>query len=696
MRPEKVNSLGYRAEIDGLRAFAVISVVLYHAFPNLLTGGFVGVDVFFVISGFLITSHIFSSLDDGSFSFIKFFSRRIRRIFPALILVVVSFLTFGWFALVSDELQMLGKHAAGGAAFIMNFILVGESGYFDTAADLKPFLHLWSLAVEEQFYIIWPVVLWSAWRLKFNLLGVTLLVAAASYYFNIHFVTSKPTEVFFWPFGRFWELLSGSALAWFMLYKKQSFEVAKMRIGVIIGRMMPFKSSPGPASYAENSMAFGGICLLIFGFVEIDSSMPFPSIFATIPVVAAIAIIGAGEGAWINRIFMMNPVAVWFGMISYPLYLWHWPILSFLQITNGGEVPHRDARMIAVALSVFLAWLTVHLVEKPLRFGRQNAQLKVASLAAAMTIVFLVGLGISRADFSNSHTFANLSIKRPGSEHTDGLSSKWYSGKEGWLFLGDSYDDTVAKLKLSRLPEPEEISQKVQRFERLAQVSETTNTSVALMIGPNKSSIYPEYLPESVEPSMRRYVTYFTTDLEDVPNLTVIDPVEEMLRSKHTSGLLYYRTDTHWNNKGAFLAFSIMAGHMNWPLPSVSFEVGKPRSGDLTVISKLREFPVSAGDNWEVVWGSDPDVRMEKLPNAPENPFGDPRIVTNDAPLTKQTVWVIGDSFTNALAPYFDATFKEVRYLGHWQSELETLPETLANSEEKPDLIIVICVERSF
>ena len=139
---------GYRFEIDGLRAFAVLSVVAFHAFPSLLKGGFIGVDVFFVISGFLITIHIFENLDKGKFSFTDFFGRRIRRIFPALILVMVSSLAFGWFVLLADEYAQLGKHVASGAAFITNFILVNESGYFDNIAETKPMLHLWSLAIS--------------------------------------------------------------------------------------------------------------------------------------------------------------------------------------------------------------------------------------------------------------------------------------------------------------------------------------------------------------------------------------------------------------------------------------------------------------------------------------------------------------------------------------------------------------------
>ncbi|MFD1193347.1 acyltransferase family protein [Seohaeicola saemankumensis] len=686
----------YRAEIDGLRAFAVLSVVSYHAFPAGLTGGFTGVDVFFVISGYLITSHIFTSLDEGNFSFLDFFQRRIRRIFPALILVMASSLIFGWFALVSEEFQQLGKHVASGAAFIVNFILVGESGYFDTAADTKPMLHLWSLAVEEQFYLVWPVVLWLAWWRHFSLIWITLLVAVASFYFNFRFVESNPTETFFWPFGRFWEMLSGSVLAWLMIYKREVLDLAKMRIDIFVERMVPLSFAPGKLAFTENAMALGGLCLLMYGFMGINSNVTFPSTWALVPVCGAILIIAAGATAWSNRIFMMNPVAIWFGLISYPLYLWHWPILSFLQIVESGELPHRDARIIAVVLAIFLAWLTVRFIERPLRFGQRCVRMKSVGLTGAMIFVGLTGLAISRTDFSESHTFENLLIKRPGAEHIYGTSSKWYRGQDGWLFLGNAYNDTVAKLKLTPPPVPANIEREASLFANLTEAAETANTSVVLLIGPNKSTIYPEYLPDEIEPSGRRYVTFFTERFNAIPNLTVVDPVEGLLRTKESSGLLYYRTDTHWNNKGAFRVFSILAERMGWRVPEVSFREGKSHSGDLIAISELESFPITAGDNWQIEWARDPDLETKHLANQPETSFGRTEIVMNNAPLSEQTVWIIGDSFTNAIAPYINATFKEVHYLGHWNSKLSTLPQDLTSAKKKPDLIIVIRVERSF
>src|SRR5215831_15751110 len=147
----------YRRDIDGLRAVAVLSVVAFHVFPNWMVGGFIGVDIFFVISGYLISTIIFENLDKDTFSFAQFYERRVKRIFPALILVLVSCFAFGWFILLPDEYKQLGKHTAGGTAFVANFVLWNESGYFDNAAETKPLLHLWSLGVEEQFYIVWPL-----------------------------------------------------------------------------------------------------------------------------------------------------------------------------------------------------------------------------------------------------------------------------------------------------------------------------------------------------------------------------------------------------------------------------------------------------------------------------------------------------------------------------------------------------------
>jgi peptidoglycan/LPS O-acetylase OafA/YrhL len=170
----------YRADIDGLRAIAVLSVVGFHAFPAVLKGGFIGVDIFFVISGFLISTIMFENLQRNQFSFLEFYTRRILRIFPALLTILVACFAFGWFVLVTDEYTQLAKHIVGGAGFVSNFILWNESGYFDNSSDTKPLLHLWSLGIEEQFYIFYPVFLWLAWQRRINLLIATLAIALIS------------------------------------------------------------------------------------------------------------------------------------------------------------------------------------------------------------------------------------------------------------------------------------------------------------------------------------------------------------------------------------------------------------------------------------------------------------------------------------------------------------------------------------
>lgn len=213
----------YRPDIDGLRAIAVLAVVAFHAFPNWIKGGFIGVDIFFVISGYLISTIIFESLDKGTFSFSEFYARRITRIFPALLLVLVACLTFGWFVLLADEYKQLGKHTAGGAGFVSNFLLWNEAGYFDNSAETKPLLHLWSLGIEEQFYILWPLLLWFFWKRNFNLFIITIAVAIASFILNIEGVKHDMVATFYSPQSRFWELLSGSLLAWFALYKADKF-----------------------------------------------------------------------------------------------------------------------------------------------------------------------------------------------------------------------------------------------------------------------------------------------------------------------------------------------------------------------------------------------------------------------------------------------------------------------------------------
>jgi len=375
----------YRPDIDGLRAVAVLAVVAFHAFPSWVRGGFIGVDVFFVISGYLISTIIFENLDKGTFSFTEFYARRIKRIFPALLLVLIACFAFGWFALLADEYKQLGKHIAAGAGFISNFALWNEAGYFDNSAKTKPLLHLWSLGIEEQFYIVWPLLLWFAWKRKFNLLTITIVVAIASFVLNIKGIKHDIVATFYSPQTRFWELLSGSLLAWVTLYKKDTFANVKLKLDYWLSRIVHSEKQEADGKTLSNALSFIGLLLLVYGFWRINKELSFPGKWALLPVLGAVLIITAGSKAWVNRTILSNKVAVWFGLISFPLYLWHWPILSFARIVES-EVPSRDIRIAAVVLSILLAWLTYKLVERPLRFGN-HGKAKVAVLVLLMAIV---------------------------------------------------------------------------------------------------------------------------------------------------------------------------------------------------------------------------------------------------------------------------------------------------------------------
>jgi len=366
----------YRSDIDGLRAIAVLAVVIFHAFPSLIAGGFIGVDIFFVISGYLISGIVLSGLEKESFSFSDFYLRRIKRIFPALFLILVTCLFVGWLVLMPDEFKMLGKHIAGGSVFASNFILQNEVGYFGAEAESKQLLHLWSLAVEEQFYIVWPFMLWMAFKRKWNLLVVIALAAAVSFYLNIRQAGINLSADFYYPQTRFWELILGGALA-------------------CIARKFP-QVQGGRGKAVFNAMSIVGLLLLAGGFWLLDKEIGFPGKWALIPVVGAILIILAGPHAWVNRVVLSHPVLVWVGLISFPLYLWHWPVLSFLR-TVLAETPGASVRCAAVLASVFLAWLTFRFIEKPIRFGMFGKS-RTLLLAAVVGVTGVVGLSVFHQD----------------------------------------------------------------------------------------------------------------------------------------------------------------------------------------------------------------------------------------------------------------------------------------------------------
>lgn len=356
----------YRSDIDGLRAIAVLSVVGFHTFPHWIRGGFIGVDIFFVISGYLISSIIISELEAQRFSIGKFYNRRIRRIFPSLLAIMITSLIIGWHTLLASEYYQLGKHISGGAIFASNFILWQESGYFDNAAETKPMLHLWSLAIEEQFYIFWPLILGLIWRRKRSFFFVVIAIISASFIANIILSARAPIAAFYLPHARFWELLTGAGLAYTAQNKWK------------------------PQYPYNDAKSATGFILLAIGFCVISKETAFPSWRALFPTLGAFFLISAGSGALFNRTLLSSRPLVLVGLISYPLYLWHWVLLTFARILFG-DLDWMAAAVI-VAISFLLSFLTYRWIELPIRYSK--SRFTPGFLILGMTLVFGTALTI--------------------------------------------------------------------------------------------------------------------------------------------------------------------------------------------------------------------------------------------------------------------------------------------------------------
>ncbi len=360
---------GYRPDIDGLRAVAVLSVLAFHAFPDALPGGFVGVDIFFVISGFLISGIILAEIDAGAFTVRRFYARRIRRIFPALSLLLAAVLGFGWLAAAPFEFRQLGWHALFSAGFGENLWLWTLAGdYFDEGSASKPLLHLWSLGVEEQYYLLWPLLLMLLRRRPVMVGWLIGIVAVLSFAANILTVQDSARVAFYWPHTRFWELMIGSSLAYVQFRRHRLVEGTAGRFA-----------------------SFAGCGLLLAALLLISESRRFPGWWALLPTLGAALLIACPRG-WINRAVLSRRPLVYIGLVSYPLYLWHWPLLVYSRLVFDAEARVLQ-RLLVLALSGVLAVLTYEAVEKPLR----RSPRVVAPLAGTMAALAAAGVLASTA-----------------------------------------------------------------------------------------------------------------------------------------------------------------------------------------------------------------------------------------------------------------------------------------------------------
>jgi peptidoglycan/LPS O-acetylase OafA/YrhL len=360
--PRKVETR-YRADIDGLRAVSILLVVAYHAQPWLVRGGFIGVDIFFVISGFLITRIILNEAKAGTFTSLAFYARRVRRIFPALIVVLATTYLIGWIVLLPDGFALLGKSTAAGVAFVSNLFQLNQTGYFAPDAAENPLLHLWSLGIEEQFYIFWPLLLVLLLGSKYRRIRIAA-IAAASFGLSLLIFLGFKEWSFYSPLPRAWELLAGGLLA-----SSQIEGVAR-------------QSSP----LRDNLLSAAGLAAIIGAAAALNKESLFPGAWALLPVLGAVLIIIAPNST-VNRVLLSSRAMVAIGLISYPLYLWHWPLLSYLGIIRNG-VPNAIEIWAVVIVAFILAWLTYRFVEIPLR--RQPKA--VAGLSFALLAVGLAGI----------------------------------------------------------------------------------------------------------------------------------------------------------------------------------------------------------------------------------------------------------------------------------------------------------------
>jgi peptidoglycan/LPS O-acetylase OafA/YrhL len=357
----KVLNKSYRGDLDGMRAIAVLSVLFFHYFPDLVTGGFVGVDIFFVLSGYFISRIIFLGLDKDDFSFVGFYKHRILRIFPSLILVVACNIVFAYFWYLPIEWENLGKHLTAGALFISNFLLLSEVGYFDSAAGFKPLLHLWSLSIEEQFYIFFPIFAAFLFKKKNEFPLILALACLFSFVYSVKVLSTSPDLAFYSPLARGWELLFGTLISKVQIDIQQHNKFNRFAFKKHFVKYI--------TSY-EYFLAILGVCLIGYSIFALDEYDKFPGYYALLPTIGTGCII-MSQQTLINRIVLGNGALIWFGKISYAMYLWHWVLLVNAKIIFANMLSTWQLISLIV-LTIFISWLSTKFYENPIRYGMKK------------------------------------------------------------------------------------------------------------------------------------------------------------------------------------------------------------------------------------------------------------------------------------------------------------------------------------
>ena len=357
----------YRAEIDGLRALAVMPVILFHAGFEWFSGGFVGVDIFFVISGYLITTIIISEMAEGNFSIVNFYERRARRILPALFFVMLICLPFAWLWLTPSDLKDFGQSLVATSTFSSNILFWLKTGYFNASADITPLIHTWSLAVEEQYYILFPIFLMLTWRLGVSrisiILSVSFLISLGAAHWGAY---NLPDATFYLLPTRGWELLIGAFLAFYLQYNTY---------------LKPH--------YLNEALSLLGFGMIIYSIVTFNDLTPFPSLYTLIPTLGAgLLILTAVPNTIAHNAPILKPV-VGIGLISYSVYLWHQPLLAFARHRMLGDVTEFLLLGICAA-SLLIAWFSWRYIERPFRENQKIKRKTIFSLSLLLSLAFLV------------------------------------------------------------------------------------------------------------------------------------------------------------------------------------------------------------------------------------------------------------------------------------------------------------------
>ena len=418
----------YRPEIDGLRALAVIPVILFHAGFDFFSGGFIGVDIFFVISGYLITSIIISEKEKkGFFSLINFYERRARRILPALFLVMAASIPFAYLLFVPPDMKDFSQSLFATATFLSNFLFFSESGYFDTATELKPLLHTWSLAVEEQYYILFPLILLSTWKLKRKWVVVILAIVALSSLLLAQWTSDiAPKAAFYLLPTRFWELLIGSFIAFYFSTKKS-----------IKGNQF---------------FSLLGFILILYSIFIFNEHTQFPSFYTLLPTLGtALIIIFTSSKTLIYKI-LSNKIIVGIGLISYSAYLWHFPLLAFAKYKSF-EPLNLYTIIIIIIITFILAYLTWKYVETPTRCVNKFNRKRLVYFSVLGSVAFIM-LGIYghiskgleyRGEFSKLYPIKYLSTSGCRNNALyEGLCIRGGTKEPEIALIGDSHASAIS------------------------------------------------------------------------------------------------------------------------------------------------------------------------------------------------------------------------------------------------------------